>query len=485
MDISVLLALDTAAFQQGLKAAADALGQFKAGADVCFEALGKAQAQIDAAADASAKEAAKVTEAAEAAKAKAEAEKEAAAATRTAAEAEEKHADSAGTLANELGKAKGAMGVASGAASALQGDFRGVAAGTMQAAQGMRALGLSIQAVEKASVVLAAIGLAVAAVSAAVSEFHRQAQSLRQIQLDNLSHWAESARDRFNEMNRELERSIALAKGLEDASSAGRRLEQERKLAELERDRNRELAAGGDAEVVNRRYDARRREMEFSFQREDAASGVSSIRTQMADNERRIASLKAQYDEAERIKKANEGTAGWAAEQLEEGRRNPLLRLGRTVVTGNTDSDLEEHRSTAAAAAQEQAKAMIDLQRQIMELEDSNKILAENLKVAQGRSSVLDIQEEAARLAAAIPKKPESEAGPAPEKPAKEHSAGSWGSLQTASDRLARIGGFVGGSNMVQNQAREQLQVDRRRNQILEQIERNTSNGGQGAAILA
>ena len=51
MDLSVLLALDSKAFEAGLKAAQGALDAFKAGADACFESVGRAQAAIDEAAE--------------------------------------------------------------------------------------------------------------------------------------------------------------------------------------------------------------------------------------------------------------------------------------------------------------------------------------------------------------------------------------------------------------------------------------------------
>lgn len=52
MDLSVLLALDSRQFEDGLKAASEALAAFKAGADASFEAVGRAQAAIDEAAEA-------------------------------------------------------------------------------------------------------------------------------------------------------------------------------------------------------------------------------------------------------------------------------------------------------------------------------------------------------------------------------------------------------------------------------------------------
>lgn len=479
MDISVLLALDTAAFQQGLQAAADALGQFKAGADVCFEALGKAQAKIDEAADAAAKEAAKVTEAASAAKAKAEAELEAAKATSAASQSSAEAADKAEDLGKELGKAKGAMGVVGGAAAALQGDFQGMVGGTMQAANGLRALGVSMQTAMKATVVLAVVA-AVVSLAKAIADAREKAERFKEaIRLDNLAASVDSAASHFRLLAGQMERAVALAKGLDDASGLARRIEQERQLAQLEKERNEALLAGGDAGVVNRTFDARRRELEFSFKRDESADAVSDIRREREQNAARREALAEQeaelrsqswryYDEAQAAYR--KGGAGF------------LERLGRGDFTNSSNEEYVAKGKELGARSSELGNEANRILEQIMALEAEDRVLAARLEAEQGRGDVIRLQEEAAALAAAIQEKGSSE--PEKEPPPKEAADGSWGSLQTTSDRLARIGGFVGGSNLMQNHAREQLQVARRQQQLLEQIERNTS-GGQEAAILA
>ena len=472
MDISVLLALDTAAFHQGLKAAADALGQFKAGADVCFEALGKAQAQIDAAADAASKEAAKVTEAAEAAKAKAEAELEAAKATDEATQSSDKAAESAGDFSKALQEAKGGLGVVNGTAAMASGSLEGMAGGAVQAANGMRMLGASMRTAMVATGILAVVA-AIGALANHLVEAQAAAEDLgRSTALEEMRRAAERSAQAYSDLCAEMERAAGLSRAMNDVDASRRRLEQDRKLAELERDRNRELAAGGDAEAVNRRYDAKKRELEFSFKRQDAGAGESDLRRQLDEAQKRLDAVKGRREELAKEQTAHETKAA----EWQQARFGTMWSARGERFRGYQEEE--------QALADKKKNEIAGTDREIAALTDKIEVLNKTLAVAKGRASVIDTQEEAARFAAAIPKKPEPEAGPAPEKPAKE-AAGSWGSLQTASDRLARIGGFVGGGHMAQNQAREQLQVEKRELQVLEKIERNTSNGGQGAAILA
>lgn len=482
MDISVLLALDTAAFQQGLKAATDALGQFKAGADVCFEALGKAQAQIDAAADASAKEAAKVTEAAEAAKAQAEAELEAAKATKEAAAAEANHADKAEDLGKALGEAKGAMGAMGGVAAALSGDFQGVVRGTMQASQGMRAFGASIKAVERASVVLAAVGAVIAAVRTAIDALKERAESLDAIRLEGLERGAEKARDRFDALARAMERAVGLRRDLDDADGADRRLEKEKKLAELERDRNAALASGGDADEINKRFDAKKRELEFSFQRQEAGAKVSGIQSEREDIAKQIALIE------KRRQNAIDTAARYDAEAKAEYAKGDAGFLERVFARGDLfNRSNDEHLAKGDELTDksvEQQKEVGRLTEELARLRNKDAVLARSEETAKGYVSVIDTKAQVAKLAENLPPPPTKEPSDKPERdPATR--GGSWGSMQMSSDRLARIGGFVGGNYSRQNEAREQLQVGKQQLEVLKRIDENTSNGGQEAAILA
>lgn len=344
-----------------------------------------------------------------------------------------------GDLNAAVRQAHGGMGVLNGATAMASGSLQGMAGGAVQAANGMRLLGMSLKAAMDATLVLALAG-AIYALVQKIREARREAEELqKQFRLDNLALAVDGATRQFDSLLDRMERAAGLAKGLDEAGRAAQSVERERQLAELERDRNKQLASGADADAVNKAFDAKRRQLEFSFRREDSAAAVAGWRGEMSGNDDRAKALREQANRLTELSWGQEGEA-----------QNKTLQQ------------------------------VLELEKQIAALADANKILAAKIDAEGGRAEVIDLQEEAAALAASIPEKSKEEAGKAAKEP-----SGSWGSLQTASDRLARIGGFVGGSNMVQNQAREQLQVARRQQQLLEQIERNTSQGGQGAAILA
>ena len=154
---------------------------------------------------------------------------------------------------------------------------------------------------------------------------------------------------------------------------------------------------------------------------------------------------------------------------------------------GDVADDLPQRKARYAEEAErwggeasESAKRMEALRAELKSLGDKDKVFAEKIAVAKGRTGLIDINEASANLAAQIPEKRSDE--PAGGKPERSPAAGGggWGSMQTASDRLARIGGFVGGSNIQQNEARERIQSDKRKEKFLQQIAENTKNKEQG-----
>ena len=384
--------------------------------------------------------------------------------------------DGADELTTAVKQSQGAMSIASGAASALSGDFRGVAAGTMQAASGMRSFGVSIKAVERASVALAAIGAVVAAVRTAVDALQERAASLDAIRLEGLERGAEKARDRFDALARAMERAAGLRRDLDGADGAERRLEQERKLAELERDRNAALAGGGDADEINKTFDARKRELEFSFQREEAGAKVSGIQGEREDIARQIALLE------KRRQSAADTAARYDAEAKAEYAKGDAGFLERVFARGDLfNRSNDEHLAKGdefSDKAVEQQREIGRLNEEIARLRNKDAALARGEKVAQGQAAVIDIREQAAKAAENIPPpKKKDDSGGGVKDPA---TRGGFGSMQMASDRLARIGGFVGGSYTRQNEAREQVQILRDQNRYLQRIADNTENSESG-----
>lgn len=456
MDLSIKLALDASGIAGGAKAAA---GQVTAAAQ---QAVGGLQQLGDAAKTAGGE----VRDAATATKQLGEAAKSASGGVQDAATA-------TGDLSKAVQEARGGMAVFNGATAMASGSLEGMAGGAVQAANGLRMLGASMRTAMVATGVLAVVA-AVAALTSHLIEARAAAEDLaRSTVMEEMRRAAEQSARAYSDLCDEMERAAGLSRAMNDVDSSRRRQEQDRKLAELERDRNRELASGGDADVVNRRYDAKRRELEFSFKRQEAGAGVSDVQRQLNEARKRLEAAQNRRAELAGEKTAHETKAA----EWQQKRFDTMWSARAERYQGYQDEE--------QALADKKTGEIAGVDREIAALSDKIQVLSQTLDVRKGAGGVIDIQEETARLAASIPEKPKPEAEPPPEKPAKEPSAGSWGSLQTASDRLARIGGFVGGSNMMQNQAREQLQIARQQQRLLEQIERNTSQGGQGAAILA
>ena len=83
-------------------------------------------------------------------------------------------------------QAHGGMGVLNGASAMASGSLQGMAGGAIQAANGMRLLGMSLKAAMDATLVLALAGAIYALVNK-IREARREAEELqKQFRLDNL-----------------------------------------------------------------------------------------------------------------------------------------------------------------------------------------------------------------------------------------------------------------------------------------------------------
>lgn len=369
----------------------------------------------------------------------AEAQGQAQSAARSIASSAQSAGAAQGDLTQAVREAHGALGLMNGTAQMASGSLSGMATGAVQAANGMKLLGVSLKTAMDATLILAAAG-AVYSLVRAIQQNRKEAEALqKEISLGNLAAAAESARERFEQLGWEMKRTTELARGLDEAAGTARSIERETKLAELEKERNAALARGEDEGAVRRDYEKRRRELEFSFRREDAAATLTGLRSQLAQNEERRAQATQTADRLTRLSYGQEGDE-----------KNETLRQ------------------------------VLELEKQIAALGDAGKVLAAKIEAEEGRGALLDTQEAAAALAAQIPEKVpalrEEAARPAP-------SLSSAALQASASDRLARIGGYVGGSNIAQNTAREQLQIARDNRRLLETIARNSEK--EEGAVLA
>lgn len=456
MDLSIKLKLDDSGLAGQAQAAA---GQISAAAQTAASATGGASKSADDLAAAAKQVAATARDAASALKQQADALEKTAGATKEAARENKEAEQGSKDLSAAVVQARGAMGVFNGTTAMASGSLQGMAGGAVQAASGMRALGASLKTAMDATLVLAVVAAA-AALAKAIADARSRAEELqRGIQFGNMRARTEEATSAFAKLCSEMERAAGLQKRLDDAAGSGRRLEQEKQLAQLELERNEALAAGGDADGINKAFDAKKRALEFSFRREDAAATVSGIERDRAANAGERERLSSELDRLEGV---------W--------REQSARAMENTTAMSETRLPWRKERYAADAerwggAASETAKAMDALREQIKSLEAEDEVLASQLEVERGRGEVIDIQERTANLAAQLPEKKKDDVG---------GIGGGFGSLQTASDRLARIGGFVGGGHERTNEAREQLRIDREKLAVLKNIDENTKNKETG-----
>lgn len=249
----------------------------------------------------------------------------------------------------------------------------------------------------------------------------KAARKLEEQKQTALREAAEAAARAWRAANAELERSIDLTHGLGGAAAEASRIERDRKLAELERDRQAALAGGGDTDAINREFDERRRTLEFSFEREDSAGAAAALRQEVADNEKRIASLQ---------------------------------------------------EALAAAEKAQEAGKIASLEDQIARLQDRNQVLSARAEAEEGRAAVIDLREEAEKLAAET-----AAAAAAAAKDGQGAASGISGALHVQTDRLTRIGGFTGGGAPSGRQD-EALREARESRKLLERIARAAETPG-------
>lgn len=463
MDISILLALDSGAFQRGLAAASSALEALKSGADACFDALGQAEAQMDAAAEAAAQQAASAQQAAAATT-------DAAGATEALAEAQR----SQGAAAIDAGKA---LQGASAAASVMPGPLGEIARGALSAAgaaqkagEAARQFGVSMEAATRTVLVLALVA-AVAKLVQTIRETRRAADEMREsIKSGNLAAAADDAAAAYGRLIEKIDAAAARERARVDAAAPAREAERAAELEEVEAERQRRILAGGDETAANDWAARERARISASHEREDLRGESRAARLELMDNMRRAEIMREEEERLRRI--ALEQTGDDKTRTME--RANAVARDRQGVLDANAALQLRIDGEGARAR-------LIDLR----ERNAAGALDVEAQRRADAEAEAAAAAEEAASSAAARKAERAARAAPAWEAVG---GAGSEAAIQT--DRLARIGGFVGGgAAAASDAARETLETAREQKRLLEKIARNTENnsrpGGDGAQGLA
>lgn len=460
MDLTVQLVLDTAPFEAALSAVSAAADSFGSGA-----AAG--------AADGAAAVGDGLREAAAGAEEAAGAVREAAGAADGLAASSDGAAAGAKELSVSLAEAKGGADIVSAASGMASGSLQGMAGGAVKAAAGFRALGASAAAAEKASLALAAVAAVVLAVKTAFDAASAAEQRLADTRFDNMAAGAERAAAAFSRLCELMERAAGLTKGLDDAAASAARIEQERKLAELEKERAEALrdarAGGGDENAVAAAFDARRRDLESGFEKDEAARTVHGLERDRGANADRRAALRSRLDELTDESATHTRNASYWTNMA-----NGTIftqRQERYVANAQREND------AAARAVAEMERLRSELEN----LEAEDKVLAAKLEAEKGRGAVIDLRREAAEIAAAIPPAREAEAAsPGADEPA---ARGLGFSMPALSDRLSRIGGTVGGAGAASSVQSKQLSVAEAQKKILEDFYRGWQNRPDGTVL--
>lgn len=480
MDIRATLTLDTAPFEAALSSAVAAAGRLAGAAGSLASAAEEAQARIDAlsaAADGAGKAQGAATDAAEgladaqggatdaagtladaqrraadAAKEQGEAQKTAAGATDNLATAQRKAAsaakeqgkaqkDAAGATAAQGEAAKAAqagMSAFGATASAMSGDVRGAAVSMLSLSRATQGVGIAMKAVP-----VVAIAAAAAAVVAGVTlQVSRLIAARRQMRLDNaFENAAASARSLAGAVglvNSRLERAASLRGAL--AGIAGGREDRRADIARANLERERQEALRGrtaeERDAINADFDRRAANLAHETATGAATRKRDELGAQRSDNQAQIDALKEQLADAVAKQAAATAKALEARASVAE-KTNAAGGLGavwyRQTIAQDT-AEAERYESQMASLGETIKSAG----EKIQALEDRNTQLAAAMDAAGDDIALAD-----ANLGAAL-----AEIDARPEKPEDGGKAGKGGLGQAAiaTDRLARIGGYVGGA---------------------------------------
>ena len=448
MELSAKLTLDTGPFAAALADALKAVESLAAETGGLSKAVAEAQGRLADMAKQAEEEARAQREAA-AAKAEAEkaakelsaAEKEAAEAAKRAAE-ERKAAEAAAKQAHEetakkVASEQAAMSGLSAASAAADGNIAGAAQSALGLGKALKSAGMAAQAIPY-------IALA-AALAAAVVKIVQMRDEARQMRLDEAFDRARKAASNLAEevdrINSALSRQASLSKALKDVADSSASKDERIALANLER-RRQEALRGKSAEervAIDADFDLQRN----AIIRDNAVAGsgraVAGMEAQKSANEERIGNLRG---EAETLKNAVVQALGRAMSASAEGQRlavNPFRK-------GDSQSAFAEAERQNGFAAELQKK-IDELNAQIEELGNENKVLGESIAAAAKDVELADAEKAAADAAI------ETSLANAAKEASEAVSAGSGkaggggGEGRIASDRLTRIGGYMGGSS--------------------------------------
>lgn len=435
MELSAKLTLDTGPFAAALADALKAVESLAAETGGLSKAVAEAQSRL-------AEMAEEASKASEVHDSLAAAEKEAADASGKLADANKEAAESEGELAEQADNAAQGAEAAKAATSGLSAASAAASGNIAGAAQSALGLGKSLQALGMAAKAVPFVALA-AALAAAAVKLVQMRNEARQMRLDEAFSNAQYAADRLARsiarVNEALGRETSLARVLRSVESGAGDAEGRIALANLERERQ-EALRGKSAEeqtAINADFDRRRNALVRDNAAAASGRATAEMGAQRGENEAQIERLRGQMDAIRRQAAAARGRAASISQEIGGAGLNPFVDVGALQEAQKREND---HASGLD-------KQWEDLSRQVKALEDANTVLGAKIEAAAKDVELADAEKAAADAAI------ETSLANAAKEASEAVSAGSGkaggggGEGRIASDRLTRIGGYMGGSS--------------------------------------
>ena len=346
------------------------------------------------------------------------------------------------------------------ASSLMSGSVQGAATGTIALSSALK--GLNVAAATPIALVIA-LAAAVVMLAKAIMDYRARAARLTDsIQFGNAQSGIESLRTGFERLVETMDGAVGLMRELRALSREGMDIDADKRLARIELDRKRELAAldpadAKGAQAVNTRFDRLRTGAELDREAGANTAAAAEQRRQREENAAAIAERRAQVE-------ALVAKAGAAATKATEFGSDSA---GANSIFGRKRLAYDEEMTTkwsgvAKTAADEAAR----IRKEIEELERKNQVLEEQARIYEQRNEVVAIKREAAGIE--VP-------GAGAEEQEQKKSGGISGALNVPTDRLTRIGGVTAGGFGAASGggvAEKQFNETRRMREILERIAR-------------
>lgn len=341
----------------------------------------------------------------------------------------------------------------------MSGNAQGAASGTIALSSALKGLGVA-----SATPIALAVGLAaaVALLTKAIMDYQTRAARLADsIQFGNAQSGIESLRKGFERLVDTMDGAVGLMRDLRALTQEGVDIDADKRLAQIDLDRKRELAglAPGDekgAREINARYDRLRAGAELDKEAGANTAAAAEQRRQREENAAAIAERRAQ------VAALTDKAGAASAKALEFGADSAGAGwFGKKRLAYN-----EEMSSKWGGVAQAAADEASRIRKEIEELERKNQGLEEQARIYEKRNEVVAIRRAAAGIAAPAE---------APEQEAKRRSGGLSSAMAIPTDRLTRIGGVTArgfGAAPGSGVAERQLAEARLTRQLLERIAR-------------